>query len=208
MKKILVLFVILFMILPLTWFAVNEFEGKKPEISLKFPSLYLNRSYEMSVSVSDKGTGLRNIKVAIVQNGKEKILLNKKYPLKGYENFFMGSGVFKASFKIPVESWKYGMADGQAVFRISACDYSWRRWNTGNRTNKEIKVIIDTKPPEIQILTKRHNITRGGTGLVTYRLFEDGLKNGVMVGKHFFPGYSGAFSDKNVYMAFFPCTLI
>ena len=202
MKKILVLGVFVFIILPLTRFSVNEFEGKKPQISIKLPSLYLNRSYDMSVSASDKGTGLRNVRVSIVQNGKEKVLLNKKYPLKRYKGIFLGSGIFKALFKIPVEPWKYGMIDGPAVFRISASDYSWRGWNNGNRTDKEIKLVIDTKAPEIEILTKRHNITRGGAGLVIYRLFEDGLRSGVMVGKNFFPGYSGAFDDKNVYMSF------
>ncbi len=206
MKKILSFSVILFIVLPLSWFAINEFEGTKPQISLKLPSHYLNRSYEMSLSVSDKGTGLRDVRVSIVQNGKKRVLLNKKYPLKGYENFFIGSGVFKAQFKIPVESWKYGMVDGQAVFKISACDYSWRGWNTGNKTEKEIKVIIDTKPPAIEILTKRHNITRGGAGLVIYRLFEDNLKSGVVVGKNFFPGYSGEFADKHVFLSFFALT--
>lgn len=203
MKKFLVFIVILFIILPLTWVFVNEFEGEKPQIHFKSPSSYLNKSYEMSVSVFDKGTGLRNVNVSLVQNGKKKILLNKKYPFKGSENFFMGSGIFKDSFKIPVQAWKYGMADGQAVFKISAHDYSWRGWNSGNRAYKEIKVVIDTKPPEIDVLTRTNNIERGGTGLVIYRLFEDGLKNGVMVGKNFFPGYSGMFNDKNVFACFF-----
>ncbi len=203
MKKFLVLVVILFIILPLTWVCLNEFEGEKPQISLKPPSLYLNKSYEMSVTFSDKGTGLRHIEVSLTQNGRDKVLLNKKYAFKGYENFFMGSGVFKASFKIPVESWKYGMTDGQAVFKISAYDYSWRGWDSGNRAYKEIKVIIDTKSPEIDVLTKRNNITRGGAGLVIYRLFEDGLKSGVLVGKNFFPGYSGMFADKKVFACFF-----
>ncbi len=206
MKKILIFGVLLFIILPLSWFAVNEFEGSSPEISLKLPSLYLNRSYEISAVVSDKGTGLRNVRVSIVQKGREKVLLNKKYPRQGYKGFFMGSGIFHASFKIPVESWKYGMTDGPAVFKISACDYSLRKWNNGNSTDKEVKLIIDTKPPEIEVLTKRNNITRGGAGLVIYRLFEKGLKSGVMVGNNYFPGYSGAFDDKNIFMSFFALT--
>ncbi|MCP4116018.1 MAG: M23 family metallopeptidase [Desulfobacteraceae bacterium] len=203
MKKLIVFLFVLIVVLPLGWFLANEFEGKQPVLSVKLPSLYLNRSYEMSLKATDQGTGLRSIRVSIVQAGKEKVLLDKKFQRLGYRDFFFGSQVHDESFEIPVESWKYGMQDGEAFLKISAADYSWRGWNRGNAVAVEKKVIIDTKAPQIEILTNRHNVTRGGAALVIYRLYEDGITSGVQVGPNFFPGYSGMFKDKNVFAAFF-----
>ncbi len=203
MKKLFIILFILMVVLPLGWFFANEFEGKQPILSVKLPSIYLNRSFEMSLKVTDQGTGLRSIRVSIVQAGKEKVLLDQKYPPLGYQGLFIGSQVLDQSFEIPVESWKYGMQDGEAFLKMTASDYSWRGWNRGNTVLVEKKVIIDTKPPQIEILTNRHNVTRGGAGLVIYRLYEDDITSGVQVGPNFFPGYSGMFKDRNVFAAFF-----
>jgi len=208
MKKFAVTAFVLCVVLPLIWFIVNVFEGKKPEVKIELPSLFLNRSYEMSASVSDKGTGLRDIRVSIMQHGKEKVLLQKTYDFVGYQGFFIGSQTFEDSFKIPVESWKYDMEDGEAIFRIYVADYSWRSWNKGNSVYQEHKVIIDTKPPEIEVLSKTHNISRGGSSLVIYRLFEEQINSGVQVGGNFFPGRSGMFKDKNIYSAFFALSFL
>lgn len=203
MKKLIIFLFILIIVLPLGWFLTNEFEGKQPILSVKLPSLYLNRAYKMSLNATDQGTGLRSIRVCIVQADKEKVLLDKTFQPLGYKGFFLGSQVLDQSFEIPVESWKYGMQDGEAFLKIVATDYSWRGWNRGSTVVVEKRVIIDTKPPQIEILTNRHNVTRGGAGLVIYRLYENEITSGVQVGPNFFPGYSGMFKDKNVFAAFF-----
>ncbi|OQY02245.1 MAG: peptidase M23 [Desulfobacteraceae bacterium 4572_130] len=184
------------------WFFINQFEGKKPEISFDFP-LYLNKSWEIILDVSDKGTGLKDIKVSIMQNNKENLLFEKKYPSTLYKGISMGSGIFQDSFKILLELSKYDIIDGQAFLKIYISDYSWAGWKKGNISSLEKKIIIDTKPPKIEILSGTHNITKGGTGLVIYRVFENDIKTGVQVGENFFPGYSGMFKDKNFFAAFF-----
>ncbi len=203
MKKILLIIITVVVIVPAGWFLLNQYESKEPVIKLELPSQYLKKSYEMSLSVSDQGTGLREVKVAIEQEGKEKSLFSTTYENAGIKNLFFGSGVKQDSFDIPVEFWKYGMSDGKAVIRVYASDYSWHGWNKGNRVHAEKEVIIDTKPPKINVLTKKHNVERGGTGLVIYRLHEKGIKSGVKVGDNFFPGYSGMFDDENVRACFF-----
>ena len=203
MKRVFFLLFFLLVFLPLTWFFINEFEGKPPEIKVELPSVYLNKSFEMSLKVSDRGTGLRNVQVSIVQGAKEKNVLEKSYPFSGYESFFMGSQIHEDVLNIPVTYWKYGMKDGEALIRIKVTDYSWKDWNNGNKVSLEKTVFIDSKPPRIDILTRRHNVERGGSGLVIYRLFETSIKSGVKVGDNFFPGYSGMFDDKGIYSAFF-----
>ena len=187
MKKILLIIITVVVIVPASWFLLHQYESKEPVIKLELPSKYLKKSYEMSLSVSDQGKGLREVKVAIEQEGKEKSFFSTTYGNAGIKNLFFGSGVKQDSFDIPVEFWKYGMSDGKAVIRVYASDYSWHGWNKGNRVHAEKEVIIDTKPPKINVLTKKHNVERGGTGLVIYRLHEKGIKSGVKVETISFP---------------------
>ncbi|MDY0220186.1 MAG: M23 family metallopeptidase [Desulfobacterium sp.] len=203
MKKFLVLFFVLLVVLPLGWFFFNEFEGKTPIIEVELPSVYLQKGYALSVKAGDVGTGLRKVRALLVQGSKEEVLMDRHYPSLGFRGAFMGSQVKDDLYEIPVEFWKYGMQDGKAVLKITAFDYSWRGWNRGNETTVEREVMIDTKPPRIEILTNKHNVTRGGSGVILYRLFEDNITSGVEVGSNFFPGYPGMFKDKNVHAAFF-----
>ncbi|MCG8632789.1 MAG: M23 family peptidase, partial [Desulfobacterales bacterium] len=174
-----------------------------PEVDITLPSQYLKKSYEMNLKVSDQGTGLRQVMVSLMQNGNEKVLLDKNYPPSSIFSLFSDQKVMEETFTIPVESRKYGMNDGDAVIRILVLDYSWRGWNKGNRFYQEKKVVIDTKPPQIRILTQQHNIERGGSALVIYKVFEENIQSGVMVGDNFFPGHSGLFKDPGIYASFF-----
>ena len=203
MKRVVYLTLILMVSIPITWMFVYKFEGRKPVVDMTLPSLYLKKSYEMSLKVTDPKTGLRKIMVSIMQQGKEKILLDKQYESTGFLGVFPGSKTIQDAFIIPVHSWKYGMTDGDAIIRIMVSDYSWRGWGKGNISYIEKKVIIDSKPPQVSVLTKRHNIESGGTALVIYKLFEENIKTGVLVGENFFPGHPGLFKDKNIYTAFF-----
>ena len=198
MRKVFFVFVIFFIILPGGWFLAKSFEGKSPEIKAELPSRYLNKSYEMALSVSDVGKGLKSVRVSILKQNKEIVLLSKRYPNPG----IMGSGVFNDSFKIPVIFEKANMSDGEALIIIHVSDYSFRGWNKGNYSYIEEKVIIDSVPPKVEVLSRKHNIKRGGANLVIYRLFEKDIKSGVMIDENFFPGFSGMFSDIDVYAAF------
>ncbi|MFO7911604.1 MAG: M23 family metallopeptidase [Desulfotignum sp.] len=203
MKKFFLLVVCAGVLVPLVWILIYKFEGTAPRVEVELPSLYLKEGYELSLNVKDTNTGLRHVMVSVMQQEREKVLLEKKYPAVSILDMFSGEKKQEDRFLIPVEARKYGMNDGEATIRIQAADQAWRGWNTGNVFYMEKKVIIDTEPPKVQVLTQSHNVERGGSGLVIYRLFEEDLKSGVMVGDNFFPGHSGMFDDKNIYAAFF-----
>ena len=208
MKKILLPVFLLFFVFPLLLFLFKQFELKTPVVDLNIPSTYLPRTYNMNLNITEKGTGLRRVYIAISQNNKEKVILDKLYPRVSYSGFFFGSGVESDSLNIAVESSKYGMGDGEATLTIDISDYSWWSWNNGNRFSIEQKIIIDTKPPEIEVLSKNHNVNMGGVGLAIYRLkdYEDGSQSGIQVGENFYRGYSGIFKQQNVFASFFALT--
>jgi len=200
MRSRLVVLVCFIVILPIAWILVVRLEGEKPSIALELPSPFLGKTQELSLSVSDAKSGVRSIWIGLIKDGKEVDLFKKNLPFAG---FIRGGIIHQETFKILIELRKMGITDGKAILRMVARDYSWRGWLQGNTTYLEKDVMIDTKPPEVDILSRAHNVNQGGAGLVIYRVSETCPKSGVFVGENFFPGYSGYFKDNNILMAFF-----
>ena len=187
-------------ILPVAWILIVRLEGGKPSIMIEPPSLSIKAFQELSVSVSDVKSGIRRVWVCLLKDGKEIVLLERDFPATG----LLGGGkIHEQSFKIKVEPRKMGITDGKAILRMVARDFSWRGWWRGNKTYIEKNIMIDTRPPEVDILSRVHNISRGGAGLVIYKISEPCLKSGVYVGENYFPGLSGFFKDTKILMAFF-----
>ncbi len=182
------------------WQLLIRYEGQPPEIQLMELPSAIGPRQELTINVSDRKSGIRKIWVGILQNGKETVLLQKEIPSK---SFFGGSIEKQAPFDITLEPEKIGLSDGEAVLRVSVWDYSWRHWWHGNVAYIEKTIYIDTKPPQIEVLSDSHNVSQGGTGLIIYRLSETCPQSGVVVGDNFFPGASGYFQDPLVYMCFF-----
>jgi len=187
------------LIVLIAWFLSTRFEGEKPSIMLELPSLSIKASQEISISVSDTKSGMRMMWIGLYKDGKEVVLLDKDFQSPEYK----GRKIHKETFKIKIEPGKIGVSDGKAILRIVARDLSWRGWWHGNKTYIEKNVTIDTLAPQIDILSRTHNISQGGAALAIYRLSEPCPKSGIYAGKNFFPGYSGYFKDPDIFMAFF-----
>jgi len=199
-KSRFILLVCIIILLPVAWIVVGKLEGKKPSILIESPAQYIGKTQTLSVTVSDAQSGVRKVWIGLVKDGKETVLLQKHLSSAG---IISGGEKHEASFNIKIEPEDLGITDGKAILRMVAKDFSWRSWLSGNTAYLEKDVIIDTKPPDLDVLTKIHNVSQGGTGLVIYRLSEPCLNSGVAVGENFFPGYTGYFKDKNLFMAFF-----
>ena len=182
------------------WFLMVRLEAQAPELKIDLLSANLGVSQEISLTVSDADSGLRQVWVGLLKDGQENVLYDESFPSAG---LFKGGTAQDASVKIPVAPPDLGLSDGKAVLRIVVRDYSWRNWWKGNQTYVEKPVQIDTRAPEIEVFTSAHNINQGGAGLVIYRTSEACSESGVQVGDHFFPGQTGHFKDPLVYLAFF-----
>lgn len=200
-----ILFIVLLclvIVLPVLWILLVCLENEKPVIKADIPGelVYVGITKDLPVSVSDRKRGLRRIWIGIVKDGKEIPLVEKEYQKAG----FLSGGQNKEDLlNVTIEPAKLGLADGKAVLRITAWDYSWQRWWNGNVATIEKEILIDTKRPEMDILSGIQNLNQGGAGIVIYRLSEPCEKNGVYAGGNFFPGYPGSFRDKNIYVSFF-----
>lgn len=190
----------LIIFLPLVWILVVKLEGESPSILIGLPSPYIGNTQEIPVSVSDAKSGVKKIWIGLIKDGKEVVIFEKELARSG---LISGGKIHQETFKVNIEPKKMGISDGKAILRMVAIDFSWRKWWNGNRTYIEKEVIIDTKPPVVDVLSRIHNISQGGSGLVIYRLSEPCQKSGVYVGGNFYPGHSGYFKDADISMALF-----
>ncbi len=188
------------LIIPILFFGIARLEGGKPVVNIDLLLTSIGVSGEITANISDPKSGLRHAWFALSKDGTEKILAKKEYTSEG----FLGKGKQKKdTFTIQIEPEKLGFKDGIAKLRIRVSDYSWRSWFKGNITYIEKELIIDTAPPEIDVLSRNHNLKQGGSGMIIYKVSGKAVRTGVVVGENFFPGYSGHFENPEVYIAFF-----
>jgi murein DD-endopeptidase MepM/ murein hydrolase activator NlpD len=186
--------------IPLVQIVAVSFEGEMPTFQIESPLHTIGRSYSLTGRVSDQKSGLRRVWIAILQQGKERILFDQTFPSDG----LLRRGLSKnQNVSLDIRSEIIGLEDGEALLRTAVWDYSYRNWWAGNRTYAEYKILVDTKPPTVDVLTRTHNLNQGGTGLIVYQISEPDTVNGVQVADSFFSGHSGFFSDPDVHIAFF-----
>lgn len=187
-------------VVPVFWFLCVRLEGQPPTVSLNPDISSVGISQQLTLSVADEKSGLRHLWFGLLQKGKEIQLLENDFPSS---RIIGGGQVHDRSFDLSLEPKKLGLSDGEAIIRIAVSDFSWRRWWKGNQTYTEKQIVIDTRAPGIDVLTRAHNIIQGGAGLVIYKVSEPCSETGVYVGENFFPGRSGYFQNENVMLAFF-----
>lgn len=181
-------------------FLVQRLEGRLPTIVLEMESPALGASQTLTLQVADAKSGVRNVWAGVIKDGREFVLVDKTYPSGG---IFSGGAVHAETLQIPFAPREKEITDGPATLRLVVRDYSWRRWGKGNIQVEELAVIIDTRPPGVEVLSRQHYMSQGGVGLVIYRLSEECPASGVMVGDHFYPGQAGHFDDAGIHMALF-----
>ncbi|MBF0118215.1 MAG: M23 family metallopeptidase [Desulfobacterales bacterium] len=176
-----------------------QLEGEKPNVNIQKLPKSLGISNNIELSLSDLKTGMRKIRISLSKDGRDITLLEKYFP----EGIFGRNTVHEELLNFKVEPRRLGLTDGKGTLKISAIDLSWRNWGAGNETIIENNILIDTAPLMISILTKAHNLSQGGTGLVIYKLSKECQNSGIYVGENFFPAYNGYFDDKTIFISFF-----
>jgi len=200
LKPILVVTVVLLISIPAVWLAIIRMEGSAPALEIELQSPFIGLSQAVAVNVDDTGSGIRKVWMGLLVEGREVEVLQRTFPSAG---FFAGGKEKSVQVKALVSPQSLGLPDGKGVIRVVAWDYSLRKWGKGNRVYLEREIQIDTKAPSIDLISRSHNLTQGGSGAAIYRLSEDCPVSGVTVGDHFFPGYAGYFKDPSLRMAFF-----
>jgi murein DD-endopeptidase MepM/ murein hydrolase activator NlpD len=153
-----------------------KFEGEVPTLALTPEPRTIGRETVLSLVSEDKRSGLREIRVEILQGGQSHSVLVESFP----------AGTERVDRTLTVSPATLGLQDGEAVFRAEVRDRSWRG---GNPRTLEAKVIIDTRPPTVTVLSRFHYLNQGGSGAVVYRASEPLSRSGVEVDGRWFLGF-------------------
>lgn len=159
-----------------------------PLVTLTPGSDSISNKSPISLNLSDDGMGLRQVQVTVLQNGQRLPLAGKTFVAKT-ENATLGLDLSALKLK-----------QGGIQIEVLATDQSIYHLGKGNQSQEIFQFTYDTRPPIISVLSKAHNLTRGGSGLVAFRLNEEVETAGVTVGELFFPAYQ---QDSGIYVCLF-----
>ncbi len=167
-------------------------EWHAPEVNLKLDSDYIGTK-PLDIEITDKGKGLRSVKVTLANDTGETTVLDKSYP----------DGVMADNITLELDPGKLGIKEGPAELKVTVRDGSKLKFFSGNKTEIKKKVSVDLVPPTADLMTTEHNINHGGSHLVIYKTSPDTVRSGVQIGEYFFPGYKSDFAEGNVHFVFF-----
>jgi murein DD-endopeptidase MepM/ murein hydrolase activator NlpD len=183
----------------LTFVLWVKLEGRRPTAELAKPITALGRTSAIDVKLHDVGTGLAWSRVEVESGGAKTVLANETYPAVSWR----GSALFDATVSAPLDPTEHKLPEGPATLRVFAGDYSWLRWIRSEQPLLETQFTVDLSPPTVEVLSQQHYLTLGGLDFMLYKTSTDAIRSGVVVGKYFFPGTAGLFSDPTIYGAFF-----
>ena len=184
-KFIIALFPTVIIVILFIWLLMTIFEGENPQGYLEPLPDYLSKSLNFNVTVSDLKMGLRNMKVSVRQEGPVIPIIKKNF---SYEGLFNERGIHTFNEEFTLDPKKLHLVQGQANLIIEIHDFSKRRGGDGNLLLLEHKMIVDTIPPSITPISRSHNVNKGGSGLIIYRISTDTYQSGVLVNEVLFPG--------------------
>ncbi|MCI0618849.1 hypothetical protein L0244_38235, partial [bacterium] len=181
-----------------------RWEGKPPEVRLNKDFKTLGRKPEISITVQDSGSGLKNFSVTLTQKNQAVPLVDEQYAGPGWKKFWKKGDRQTKTFQLgDLISAKYKIQDGPATLQISAVDYSLRHFFHGNSVELQKDFVFDLYPPRLEVLSGQHYINQGGSECVLYRVSSDAVVSGVQAGPNFFPGYAVNGTDKDLKFALF-----
>lgn len=152
-------------------------DTKAPQLSLTPGSGPISKKTNLLLSINDAGTGIKNVQVIVIQGNNQLPLLKRDFPPQ--------TGVVDLELDLSVLK----LQEGALQIEVNTTDQSIYHLGKGNTTQQLFTMTYDTRAPTISILSKAHNFTHGGSGLVTFSLNEEVETTGVKFGKYFFPAF-------------------
>ncbi len=184
------------------FFIANLFEGKSPSIKAQPLPEFISGPVNIAIEASDYKRGLRSMSAHILQDGAEKLLLERSYPFNGIMN---REGVHFIKEELGIDPKRLGLAQGRAILEIRCRDYSMRSGGDGNLAVFRQQTTIDTVPPSVRAISGLHYVNQGGTGFIVYQVSSDSFESGVYVGDELYKGFPHPKSKTaGIYECFFP----
>lgn len=159
-------------------------EGRPPALAAPDAVLLGAEPRTLALELSDEGSGLRLARVEFVHAEGEAELVSRAF--RG--GLLAGAGPASERLEVTLDAGALGLAEGDAVLRVTARDWSWRGALAGNRMEHTVPVTVDLTPPRLRVESGLTYVRRGGAAAVTYRVSEPVRRDGVRVDDRFYAG--------------------
>ncbi|MGD0274899.1 MAG: M23 family metallopeptidase [Syntrophales bacterium] len=161
----------------------------KPTIHLKEAVRAIGRQKTLTIDMNDRGQGVIETSVSIIQDNRTQILASIKYP----------KSLRHTVLSVPVDPVRANLHDGPAELVIRATDASvWK-----NEGVYRQPVRIDFLPPRISVMNTMNHINPGGTCVIVYQLSKPVTTGGVQVRDTVFPSYPITIGGRPYQIAYF-----
>jgi hypothetical protein len=171
-------------------FAVQGFfcAGSAPDIQIKPAMSAIGMRTPVTIEISESRRGLTTVKVELVQGNKSATVAEKSYTPSS-QFVFWGGKTAKDVLNTEVgRKILPGLTGGSAAIRITAGRAgTWLRHPAP--AVEEVSLPVKLIPPSLQITSTKTYVAQGGCELVTYRVGESAVRDGVRSGSWWFPGY-------------------
>jgi murein DD-endopeptidase MepM/ murein hydrolase activator NlpD len=162
--------------------------GSAPNIDIKPAMSAIGKRTPVTIAISEPRRGITNVKVELVQGDKVATVVDKNYPY-GSQFSFWGAKTEKDVLKTEMgRSVLPGLTGGTAVIRVTAGRAStWLRHP--DPVVEEVSLPVKLTPPLIQVTSTQTYVNQGGCEVVTYRIGDSTVRDGVRAGSWWFPGF-------------------
>jgi murein DD-endopeptidase MepM/ murein hydrolase activator NlpD len=162
--------------------------GGVPDILIKPAMSAIGMRTPVTIEISEPRRGLTFVKVELVQGNKAATVAEKRYAPSS-QFIFWGSRTEKDVLHTEMgRKLLPGLTGGSAAIRITVGRAgTWLRHPAP--AIEEVSLPVKLIPPSLQVTSSKTYVAQGGCEVVTYRVGESTVRDGVRSGSWWFPGY-------------------
>jgi len=173
----------------LAWVALATFRsGGAPQLTLETDRPGIGPKTHVTLSAEADGRGLGTLRLELVQGASSKLLAEHVHqPRPAWALWGSSTGVDRLEADVGSATIE-GLREGQATLRASATRAA--TWLLRPDPAVEERVLpVRLSPPSISALSGNNHVVQGGSAVVVYSVGKTSVRDGVMAGDWWFPGF-------------------
>jgi murein DD-endopeptidase MepM/ murein hydrolase activator NlpD len=174
----------------LLYAAVAAFRaGPAPEITITPDLPAIGMHTEVTVEVRQESRGLSAVRVEFVQGDRVEMLEARSYqPLNPWHMWGEITESDTMTLVVGKETIK-NLKEGQATVRVTA-DRAPSLLRSPDPVMVDLTLEVRLRPPLLQVTSEHTYVAQGGSEVVVYKVGASSVRDGVLAGEQFFPGYA------------------
>jgi hypothetical protein len=124
------------------WLILANLDWYDPWITLKPDLTALDSHAAFWLEAGDQDSGLRNVKVTVIQKEMKIEVLSKNLEPPGGSWGTQGDAVKKVDFPLALDAQALGLQQGKATIVVTVRDLSWRNGFKGRATTMKKEMVV------------------------------------------------------------------